>query len=86
MYLKKKNIANNETIERYHNSISLGKRWNRAVAVCVGLRYFRKKSVWGLIFMTVKERKGSWLIAKLLALVTAWVVVSIGERGNIKES
>ena len=59
MDLKKKNIANNETIQRYHSSslCSLSKTYDRAVIVSKDLRFFRKRDVWGLICMKVKERE-----------------------------
>ena len=43
MDLKKKNIANNETIEKYHSSSSLGKRDVFSVVVGVDLSFLGGK-------------------------------------------
>lgn len=43
--LKKKNIANNETTERSHNSSRLGKRYGRTLVLGMDLIFFRKKNV-----------------------------------------
>lgn len=59
MDLKKKNVANNEAIGRYHNCNNLGKRQDRAVVVGMALIIFSKKNVWGLIGVKVKKRVGS---------------------------
>lgn len=83
MDLKKKNIASNETIEKYHSSSSLGKRDVFSVVVGVDLRFFRRKNVWDLICVKVKEREGSRLIARLLAWVTAWMILNIRVRKQL---
>lgn len=76
--LKKKNIANNGTLGRYHNSSHLGKRDGTAVVVDIDLRFFfRRKRVRGLNCMKVKEGEESGLITSLLAWVTAWMMVTI---------
>lgn len=83
--LKKKNIANNEVIERYHNSSSLGSSCSRAVVVGMDLRFFLGRKMLAFDLYDSTERKGSRLIARLLALVTAWLIVNIGKIGSITE-